>query len=211
MKNQPAISKTAQSAFRLALTVGSRRTQPGWASRLARPTSSSSAAGSRRFEEPDDPAAVHQGEAVAVRERFGPVGRSAAVVSASASLKPILDEVVRRRLGPGQKPPAIGRRSEPVRIRLQHGRRVVFGVDRDADKKSVRRREPLLQAFHHARDPGARQRTARENERGDPDSIVQIGLRDGAARSLLEAGTRPAASRRAQIMGRAHGRRRVLD
>ena len=99
-----------------------------------------------RLEEPDDPATVHQGEAIAVRERFGPVGTVGGRRFRQCQLEAIVNEVVRRRLGPGEKPPTIGRGSKPVRVRLQYGRRVVFRIDRDADEQNIRPREPLLQA-----------------------------------------------------------------
>ena len=137
-----------QSAFRLALTVGKLRTQRGRASRLARATSASSAARIVRFEEPDDPALGPP----------GPGGRCAIMASApvgsvgggrfrQAELEAILDEVVDRRLGARQEPPAIGRRTKPLGILRQDGRRVVFGVDRDADSRTLRPRESAWRPF----------------------------------------------------------------
>ena len=98
----------------------------------------------------------------------------------------------------GQEPPAVGVGAEPAGVVGEDRGGVAVGVDRDADELDAGPREPALEALHHAADPRARQRAMREDERGDPDAVGEVGVGDRPPRPLgqAEAAEREAVGRR---------------
>ena len=138
-----------------------------------------------RIEVADDLVApIDQRQHGAVQDRLRSLRPVVDAAGLQAELEPLDDQPLDVGLRAGQEPPAVGVGAEPAGVVGQHLGGVVRGIDREAHQLHAGVGQLALQALHHAGDPGARQRAAREDERGDPDPVGQVGVGHHAARAL---------------------------
>ena len=129
-----------------------------------------------------------------------------------AQLEPALDELIDQRPRAGQEPPAIGPGAEAFAIRVQDRGSIMVRIDGKTDEQDLRVLKAVLKALHHGRDSGARERTAREDERDNRDLAGKISLGDASARAFHELKLPQALGRFAKILrGGSGGRSRPGD